>query len=144
MISGRTRSLDTNISQNNGSSDIWIIKIDENGNLIWEKNFGGSSFDESKKVIQSTSNDFYIVGSSRSNDFDVTTNNGNKDIWILKIDSNGNLIWEKSIGGSGLDEANSIAELENGSIIIAGESWSSDFDINQNRGFSDGLIINLK
>ena len=144
IVSGRSRSFDNNVSQNNGSSDIWITKIDFDGKLIWEKNFGGSSFDESKKIIQSNSNDFYIVGSSRSNDFDATSNKGNKDVWLLKIDVNGNLKWEKSIGGSELDEANSITELPNGNLIIAGESWSSDFDIEDNRGFSDGLIITLK
>lgn len=143
LVVGYSRSSDINVSINNGSSDIWLIKIDENGNLIWEKNYGGSSFEEAKKIIETT-NGFYIVGSSRSSDFDLQKNNGNKDGWILKIDENGNLQQQLSFGGSNLEEINSITELENGTLIVVGESWSADFDIPKNNGFSDGLLVILE
>lgn len=142
LIVGNARSSDKNVTINNGSSDIWVITIDEAGNLIWEKSFGGSSFEDAKKVIASTSGGFYIVGSSRSSDKNLTENKGNKDIWVLKISDIGDLIWEKSIGGTELDEANSIIEL-NTNIIIVGESWSSDQDISINKGFSDGVLIKM-
>lgn len=143
LIVGNSRSSDKNVSVNNGSSDIWLIKIDESGSLIWERNYGGSSFEDAKKII-STQNGFYIVGSSRSADFDLQKNNGNKDVWILKVDKDGNLQQQISFGGSNLEEANSITELNNGTLIVVGESWSSDFDISENKGFSDGLISILK
>lgn len=143
LVVGNSRSSDNNVSVNNGSSDIWVIKIDENGTLIWERNFGGSSFEDAKKII-STQNGFYVVGSSRSTDFDVQKNNGNKDVWIIKIDENGNLQNQFSFGGSNLEEGNSITELENGTLIVVGESWSSDFDFFENKGFSDGFISVLK
>lgn len=144
LIAGNTRSLDVDVTENVGSSDIWIIKINEDGALIWEQTFGGSNFEVANKIIKSSQNGFYVVGSSRSLDFDVSKNEGNKDVWILKIDENGNLVWQKSIGGSDLDEATGIIETENNGIIIVGESWSSDIEIIENKGFSDVLIVNLK
>ena len=144
IIVGNSRSNDINIAENNGSADIWIIKIDVDGNLIWEKNYGGSSFENSTKIITSTNGGFLITGSSRSEDLDVSNNKGNKDVWVIKINDLGNLEWQKNIGGSELDEANSILELQNGALILVGESWSTDSDIIENKGFSDGLIIKLK
>lgn len=144
LIAGNSRSLDVNVSQNTGSSDIWLIKINEDGELIWEKNYGGSNFEIGNKIIKSNQEGFYITGSSRSADFDVSINQGNKDVWILKVDESGNLLWEKSIGGTDLDEANSIVETANNGIIIVGESWSTDIEIEENKGFSDVLIVNLK
>lgn len=76
--------------------------------------------------------------------FDLQKNNGNKDGWILKIDENGNLQQQLSFGGSNLEEINSITELENGTLIVVGESWSADFDIPKNNGFSDGLLVILE
>ena len=74
----------------------------------------------------------------------MTSNKGNNDVWVLKIDGSGNLEGQKSIGGSEIDLAFDIAELNDGSVVIVGESWSSDNDIPENKGFSDLLIINLK
>lgn len=144
LIAGNSRSADVNVSQNRGSSDIWLIKINGDGDLIWEKSYGGSNFEIANKIIKGNQGNFYLTGSSRSLDFDVSKNEGNKDIWIIKINENGNLIWEKSIGGSELDEANGIIETSNNGIIIVGESWSSDIEISENKGFSDAFILNLK
>lgn len=144
LIAGNTRSADKDVTLNNGSSDIWVIKISSDGTLIWERNFGGTSFDNANKIISAERGGFYVVGSSRSSDIDATSNFGNKDVWILKIDATGNLQWQKNIGGNNLDEASSVIELQNGSLIVSGESWSSDNDILENKGFSDGLIVVLK
>ncbi len=144
LIAGNTRSADKDVTLNNGSSDIWVIKISSDGTLIWERNFGGTSFDNANKIISAERGGFYVVGSSRSSDIDAASNFGNKDVWILKIDATGNLQWQKNIGGNNLDEASSVIELQNGSLIVSGESWSSDNDILENKGFSDGLIVVLK
>ena len=143
LIVGNTRSNDKDISENNGSSDIWAIKIDANGNLLWEQNYGGSSFDLANGVTQAQDGGFYIVGNTRSSNMDVTNNNGNKDVWVLKINNNGQLLSQKTIGGSEIDNANSVIELSNQNIIVVGESWSSNFDIIENKGFTDALIIKM-
>jgi hypothetical protein len=144
LIAGNSRSSDDQVSVNNGSSDIWILQINSDGELLWEKNYGGSSFENARQIIPSLNGGFYVAGSSRSSDIDLEKNNGNKDAWVFKINSSGDLEWQKSIGGSDLEEGNSITELNNGNLIIVGESWSSDADISENKGFSDALIIKLK
>lgn len=143
LVVGNTRSNDKDVSKNNGSSDIWAIKIDANGNLVWEQNYGGSSFDLANGVEQAQDGGFYIVGNTRSSDIDLTNNNGNKDVWILKINNNGQLLSQKTVGGSEIDNANSVVELNNGNIIVVGESSSNNFDIIENKGFTDALIIKM-
>ncbi|MCH3883973.1 hypothetical protein [Tenacibaculum aquimarinum] len=144
LIVGNTRSNDKDISKNNGSSDIWAIKIDTDGTLLWEQNYGGSSFDLANGITQAQDGGFYIVGNTRSSSIDVTNNNGNKDVWILKINASGKLLSQKTIGGSEIDNANDVVQLSNGNVIVVGESWSSNFDITENKGFSDALIIKMK
>lgn len=144
IITGDTRSNNIDITSNYGSSDVWTIKINPLGDIIWQKTFGGSSFDTSKAIVPSRDGGFYITGNSRSINNDLTSNKGNNDVWVLKISESGNLEWQKSIGGAEIDLAFGIAELNNNSIVIVGESWSSNNDIIENKGFSDLLIINLK
>ncbi|WP_406685543.1 hypothetical protein N1F78_07440 [Seonamhaeicola sp. MEBiC1930] len=144
LIVGDTRSNDTDITNNNGAADFWIIKISPEGNLIWEKTFGGSSFDAARSISKTQDGGFIICGSSRSSDTDLSTNNGQNDAWVIKIDNSANIEWQKSVGGTQVDLAYDAIELNDKSIIIVGESSSSDLDINENKGFSDVLIFKTK
>jgi hypothetical protein len=144
IIVGDARSSNDDVSSNFGSADVWAIKINALGEKIWEKNYGGSSFDTSKDIIASQNGGFYITGNSRSADNDLTTNKGNNDVWVLKISESGSIEWQKSIGGTEIDLSFGITELNNNSIVVVGESWSSDNDIIENKGFSDLLIINIE
>lgn len=144
VIVGDTRSNDFDVSKNNGAADVWIIKISPDGSLIWEKSFGGSSFDVGRSIRLTQDNGFIISGSSRSADGDVTANQGQNDAWFLKLNFNGDLLWQKSIGGSEIDFAYDAVELNDETIIAVGESNSSDLDVPENKGFSDLLILKLK
>ena len=84
-----------------------------------------------------------MAGHSRSSEGDLTLNNGQNDAWVMKINSEGNLMWQKSIGGTGIDFANAIAELEDESLIVVGETNSDDSNILENKGFKDLLLIHL-
>ena len=143
MVVGDTRSLDIDVSENNGAADVWIVKFSAEGSLIWEKTIGGTSFDTARAIYKTQDNGFLIAGSSRSLDNDFE-NNGQNDALILKIDSNGSLLWQKTIGGSQIDFLYGITELNNKAIIAVGESSSSDQDITENKGFTDALIIQMK
>lgn len=143
IIAGDTRSNDNDISNNNGAADLWLIKISPNGDLLWEKTIGGTSFDVARAIVKSQDNGFLLAGSSRSDDIDVSENNGQNDAWVLKVDANGNLQWETTIGGSDIDFAYSLTELNDNSIIAVGDSTSSDGDIPQNKGFTDLLIVKI-
>ncbi len=144
IIVGDTRSNDLNVSQNNGAADLWVIKISPLGDIIWEKTFGGTSFDVARSVSKTQDNGYLISGSSRSNDGDVTNNNGQNDAWILKIDANANIEWQKTMGGSDIDFAYDVVELNDKSIVAVGETNSSDIDISENKGFTDLLIFKIK
>ena len=111
--------------------------------LVWEKTYGGSEHDEAQSIITTNDGGFIIAGSTFSNDYDVSENNGSKDIWVLKIDTIGTIVWEKSFGGSEEEAAYVIQQTIDGGYIIGGHSYSSDGDVNQNYGSSDCWIIKL-
>lgn len=143
VIAGDTQSNNNDVSNVNGAADVWLIKISSDGNLIWEKTFGGSSFDVSRDIKTTQDNGFILAGSSRSSDGDVSENKGQNDAWIIKVDSNGEMLWEASVGGSNIDFAYGVTELNNKTIIAVGDTSSDDRDIQENRGFTDLLIINI-
>ncbi|MDA9340054.1 hypothetical protein N9Q78_01550 [Polaribacter sp.] len=143
IIVGDTRSTDKNVSKNNGAADIWVLKVSEEGTLLWEKTIGGTNFDVARAVSRTQDNGYLISGSSRSLD-NGFENKGQNDALILKIDKNGNLLWKKTFGGSEIDFLYGVVELENTAIIAVGESSSSDQDIPENKGFTDALIIQIK
>ena len=144
LIVGDTRSDDLNISQNAGAADLWLIKITPEGTLLWEKTIGGTNFDVGRSVSKTQDNGFLISGSSRSSDGNLTTNKGLNDAWVLKIDSGGDIKWHKSIGGSETDFFYDSVELNDQTIVAVGNSNSSNEDINENKGFTDLLILKLK
>ena len=146
LIAGAAISTDGDISNSNGNSDAWVIKINDSGELLWEKSFGGSGFDaawaiDSGKGIFSS---FIIAGNSKSSNGDVTTNNGENDFWVLKIDTTGKLLFEKSLGGSGLDFAYGVIETFDQKIVVVGETESTDKDITSNKGGKDIWIAKIK
>ena len=144
LIVGDTRSNDLNVSLNNGAADLWALKISPNGTVLWEKTFGGSNFDVGRSISKTQDNGFLISGSSRSSDGNLTTNKGQNDAWLLKINSSGDLEWGKSIGGSETDFFNDVVELNNQTIVAVGDSSSSNGDVSENKGFTDLLILKLK
>lgn len=144
IITGDTRSNDQFVTENKGSADLWMIKIKPNGDLIWEKSFGGGDFDVARSVILTSDNGFLISGSTKSSNGNVTQNKGGNDAWIIKTDSEGELLWQKSVGGSNFDFAYDAIQKPDNTIIAVGNTESSNGDISENKGASDLLIIKLK
>ncbi len=143
LVVGDTRSNDKDVSSNKGGADLWMIKFSSEGNLIWEKTIGGSNFDVARSVSKTTDSGFIISGNSRSLDANFT-NQGQNDAWVLKVNANGNLVWQKFVGGSANEFLFDAIELTNNTIIAVGESSSSDINITENKGFSDALLIKIK
>lgn len=143
IIAGSTFSVDGDVSNNLGSSDYWILMLDADGNLLWEKTYGGSGEDRAKKIIQTQDGNFVILGTVFSNDGDVTNNHGGVDFWLIKIDEQGNLLWEKTFGGSSADQGTDVIEMTNGDLVITGETLSNNGDIEGNHGFTDAWIARL-
>jgi len=144
IIIGSAKSNDQDVTINQGLADIWMIKISPSGDLISEKTIGGSNFDTAEKIIPAIDGGYIIAGSSRSEDGDTTLNQGQIDGWIIRIDSSLNVVWQISAGGSKFDYIFDVTELNDGSVIAVGNTYSDDGDIQENKGSSDILTIKIK
>ncbi len=109
-----------------GDSDYWIVKLNANGQKIWDKTIGGSGLDKTPSVVASSDGGFIIAGTTLSPvSGDKSENNkGEEDYWIVKLNANGQKIWDKTIGGSGQDISESIIATSDGGFVIAGSSKS--------------------
>lgn len=143
IVAGFSRSTDGDVANALGNFDSWIVKLDCSGAVQWQRSLGGSEEDRAYEVAQTSDGGFIIAGYSSSIDGDVTSNNGFSDYWIVKLDSNGSIEWQSSLGGSGLDFASSIAQTSDGGYIVAGSSNSTDGDVTNNHGVNDYWIAKL-
>ena len=143
LIGGSSRSSDGDVSDNNGGVDLWLVKVDQVGNLVWEKNFGGSNNDLARSVFRTSDNGFLVGGETESTDQDVTGNHGGKDGWLLKLQANGNLTWDKCYGGTDDDDIRDVIQTASGGYTFLGASNSSDEDVPGNRGDFDFLFMVL-
>ncbi|MFI5173160.1 MAG: MopE-related protein, partial [Chitinophagales bacterium] len=111
-----------------GGSDFWVVKIDSTGNIIWQNNLGGDNYDGGTDVtIASTSDGGYILGGDSDSGISGDKSEfclGNKDYWVIKLDSNGVIVWENTIGGSNTDILYSLDLANDGGYILGGESSS--------------------
>ncbi|RZS99552.1 fibronectin type III domain-containing protein [Aquimarina brevivitae] len=143
IIAGSSNSSDQDISGDSSFVDFWVVKLDQNGILDWEVNYGGGG-NEGANSIQQTMDEGYIVaGFTSSSNGDVGGNNGSLDYWIIKLDTTGSLVWEKNLGGSGIDIARAIEQTNDGGYIVAGSSASSDGDVGTNYGEEDYWVVKL-
>lgn len=137
VMVGYSESSDFDVNDNHGSYDYWVVKINTNGDLVWKKSYGGSELDQAYGIAKNLNNTYLITGTSNSMDGDISSNKGANDVWIINIDDNGALLWEKSFGGSGFDTSNSIRMISNGNFLISGHTRSMDGQITENKGEND-------
>lgn len=107
----------TNNTNSNGY-DVYLLKTDRWGNLLWEKKFGGTDWDFGYSVKETTDGGYIIAGGTYS------FGQGNEDMYIIKTDKNGNLLWTKTYGGANDDVANVVKNTSDGGYVIAGETKS--------------------
>ncbi len=144
VIVGNTFSTDVQVSKNNGESDIWLVKFDENGNLIWERNYGGPLFDSAHGVSLAADGGFIISGNSKSFGGDTTANFGENDLWLLKTNATGDLVWQQTFGGTGLDFGYDAIQTSDGSVLFVGDTASQDFPEIQHKGGVDLVIVKVQ
>jgi len=143
IVAGYAESNDGDVSGNHGINDYWIVKLDSTGTLQWQKCYGGAGNDLAWYIQQATDGGYLVAGFAQSNDGDVTGNHGGRDFWILKLDGSGMLQWEKSLGGTGSDEAGSVQQTTDGGFIIAGWTNSTNGDVTSNHGDWDYWVVKL-
>ncbi|MBI2058439.1 MAG: DUF4382 domain-containing protein [Nitrospirae bacterium] len=101
-----------------GPNDLWLVRLDPSGNVIWQKRYGGAAADFAQSIVQTSDGGFALAGHTES--FGA----GNADFWVLRLDGAGNVIWQKAYGGSTFDAARSIVQTGDGGFAVAGEATS--------------------
>jgi len=123
--------------------DYWVVKLDSSGNIEWQKCLGGSDWDGAYSIQQTTNGGFIVAGYSRSNDGDVSGNHGGYDWWVVKLNSSGDIVWQKCLGGGSEDWAYSVQQTSDGGFIVAGGTESNDGDVSGNHGGGDFWVVKL-
>jgi len=143
IIVGGTGSKNNDVNDHNGDFDYWVLKIDTEGSIEWEKTYGGSKLDEAWSVDQTLDDGYVVLGYSRSKNKDVIDNYCKTDYWLIKLDETGNLQWGKNYGGSKWDTPQSIKQTSDSGYIMVGYSNSSNGDVSENNGFDDYWVVKL-
>lgn len=143
VFSGHSGSSDGQVSYNHGSNDAWIVKLDASGTMLWEKSLGGSQLEFINKIVPTNDNNLIIVGHTNSSDGDVFINQGSIDSWIVKLNPEGNLIWEKTFGSLGDDYLYDIKPTSDGGYIASGQSDSVGGDFAGQHGLFDAWTVKL-
>ena len=143
ILAGRSRSVDGDVSVNHGSLDLWVVKLDSLGILEWERSHGGSAVDIGYAIEQTSDGGYIVCGESFSNDGNVTGNQGSSDYWVLKLNFDGKIEWQKSLGGGSIDRANDILQARDGGFIVLGQTYSNNGDVTGNHGNNDYWVVRL-
>jgi hypothetical protein len=140
---GRNTSAGGDVANNRGHSDMWVVKLSPDGAIEWEKSLGGSGKDFATSIQQTADGGFVAAGLSESSNGDVSGNRGSSDAWFVKLSPDGALEWEKPLGGSLGELANSVQQTADGGYVAAGWSFSKNGDVGENRGHSDAWVVKL-
>ncbi len=112
---------------NIGGFDYWVVKLDENGDVEWDNTIGGTGDDYLFSVGETSDGGFILGGYSNSNiSGDKTENSiGLEDYWVVKLNADGDVQWNNTMGGSGIDKLRSVEQTSDGGYILGGSSFSS-------------------
>jgi hypothetical protein len=142
LVFGYSLSEDGDITNSHGDGDVWIIRIDSTGGIIWERSYGGSQPEFPNNIIKYDEDIYYFGAGTWSNDGDVQSgNHGGYDRWIVKINGQGEILWENCYGGSLTEYGGFIKKLNNGNLLTYGATVSSDGDVPVNYGVLDVWLM---
>jgi len=146
LLAGSASSATGEITSVHGGGDVWLVKTDTSGNLLWEKTYGGSAWDEVAAICKTTDGGYVFVGDTYSTDGDITFNHGGaSDIWVVKINDTGKIMWQRCYGGSLNDYGNDVIQTTDGGYFIAGSTSSTDGDATGSgfHGWADCWFIKI-
>ncbi len=109
-----------------GQSDAWVLGLNPDGEILWQKTYGGNGTDEAYSIHQTSDNGYIVAGDT------LSFGKGQSDIWVLKLSPDGGVFWQKTFGGVGNDHTKSIKQTSDGGYVVAGytESFGAgSFDI---------------
>ncbi len=128
LVGGYSRSgISGDKSENNkGGTDYWVVKLDNQGNKVWDKTLGGISDDQLSATLLTADGGYLLAGYSFSDASGDKSENrkGENDFWVVKIDATGNKVWDKTYGGNASDVCASVVSAPDGGYLLAGYSNS--------------------
>jgi len=144
IVAGSTYSEDVDVVGAHDGVELWNVKLDASGNMEWQHPMGGWSSDWGSDILETADGGFLTVGSSRSDDGDLTENRGGLDVWLIKTDAAGSILWQFTTGGTSADEGYYLAPTMDGGYIIGANTLSDDVDVNGNYGSRDIWIVKVE
>lgn len=126
------------------NGDVWVFKIDGAGNVVWDKSFNGGNVEEGWGVTETKDGGYMIAGDARTADMSVQPIHVDYDVWILKLNNSGDLVWQKRYGSTADDKAYSIVPSENGKgYVVAGLSAGNDEQVFGSHGGGDAWLMTI-
>lgn len=141
IVLGESGSKNGDMTMSYGGLDAWVCKLDENGEIIWQRSYGGSGSEAAMAAIELDDRSIVVLCATDSKNFEVEQSFGNKDLWLLRIEDLGKLLWAKSYGGEDNDEAHALVKAHDGGFLIAGTTFSQGGHIKSNKGYGDLLLV---
>ncbi len=136
-----------------GTRDLYLVKYDSIGNVVWAKSAGGANDEYANSVAVDTSGNIYVIGSYSSSTMVIggttLTNAGGYDVFLLKYDPSGSVVWAKSFGSSGNDEGRGVAVDASGNLLVTGGylsatlTWGATVLTNVSSGSADVFLAKL-
>lgn len=138
----------TDYNHNYYDYDFWVLKLNSSGNIIWQKTLGGTNDEKLSTVIQTRDHGYLLGGFSNSNKSGNKTEDskGGWDYWMIKLDNNGDVLWDKTVGGDRGDSLYSLIQLSSGGYLLSGISNSNSNTGDKmvgNRGGTDYWVLKL-
>ena len=141
---GNTYASDSSVggSVNHGNLDIWVVKMSASKVVEWQRLLGGNGNDWASSIVQTSDGGYVIGGTTNSDNGDVSGRHGSfnqssTDCWILKLSAQGNLLWQKCIGGSAPDILKTVIKTADNGFLMAGTTSSIDGDLITTHGNLD-------
>jgi uncharacterized repeat protein (TIGR01451 family) len=133
LLCGSSGSSDGDPGGTHGGSDVWIVKIDPQGNIIWQKSFGGTNSDEGKSIVATSDGGYAFIAFTASKNGDVLSNIASYALWLVKLTSDGNISWQKAIGTASINYPGAVI-TDGDNIIVAGNIFYTNY-------ITDGLVM---
>jgi hypothetical protein len=138
------------------SSDVWLVRLNANGEKLWDATFGGTEQDDfsssqpniNLRALLPTSDGGFVFGDTSFSGADgnkTSLNHGISDYWVVRVDSNGNKVWDQTFGGSGAEYLQTVLKTSDGGLFLAGRSFSpvSGNKSSTNFGFGDYWVVRV-
>lgn len=147
IVAGNSYGNDNDVSGHSTTaafSDAWIVKLNSTGAIMWQRSLGGGISDQGADTWPTADNGYMLFGSTSSYDCGMPGTKGGHDYWLAKLDADGNILWQRTYGGSSEEQAKNLCPTADGGFILTGTTLSGDGDVTGYHGNGSGDYWFLK